>query len=493
ICSGSHKVFADIYLEILQGFNLKNHLQSQMVCYTLGNICPFPNLNLKELKLPEVSNKPKVINESNKTDIGYILHISDLHYDENYIEGSEADCSEPICCQVDSKSKGLSSNKVKKPASKWGDYKCDSNINMLKSMFKAINELHNSKYKLDMVIFNGDIPAHDFWKHNLTAVTNTEIKSYKLLNFSDINIYPTIGNHEVLPNNFVPLNLQISDDKGEESEYYFYRFVAEQWSNWLPKKSIDDVRKGGYYSVKHANNLKLINLNNNLCYVNNFYLLLNFTHQNNPNNMLKWLINELKDAEDNNMNVYISSHIPPNSLDCLPSYSMQYYQILNRFHSIIKGQFYGHDHHDEFSVYYDNNNKKTSKRVISNQYLTPSITTLNGQNPGFRIYKVNKKNWEILDYYQYYTQLKDSHMYKEDLKWKLLYTAKGLYDPNNDFNTLSPEFWHNSIVNLSKNQTLFDLFYGYRNKLGLKRKKCNLECRSNYICSMVANHSKDTC
>lgn len=29
-----------------------------------------------------------------------VLHLSDTHYDPYYLEGSNADCAEPLCCRL---------------------------------------------------------------------------------------------------------------------------------------------------------------------------------------------------------------------------------------------------------------------------------------------------------------------------------------------------------------------------------------------------------
>ena len=49
-----------------------------------------------------------------------------------------------------------------------------------------------------------------------------------------------------------------------------------------------------------------------------------------PADELKWLINVLQKAEDNNEHVHILGHIPPGSGDCLPQWSWNYNQIVNR-------------------------------------------------------------------------------------------------------------------------------------------------------------------
>lgn len=51
-----------------------------------------------------------------------VLHIADPHWDPEYLEGSNANCGEPLCCRA-------SSGDVKKAedaAGYWGDYRsCD--------------------------------------------------------------------------------------------------------------------------------------------------------------------------------------------------------------------------------------------------------------------------------------------------------------------------------------------------------------------------------
>ena len=47
-----------------------------------------------------------------------VLHLSDTHFDPEYVEGSNADCSEPLCCRATS---GAPKNQ-KSAAGRFGDY-----------------------------------------------------------------------------------------------------------------------------------------------------------------------------------------------------------------------------------------------------------------------------------------------------------------------------------------------------------------------------------
>ena len=48
-----------------------------------------------------------------------VLHLSDIHIDLNYQEGTEADCGETVCCEPASPKKGANGT-VKAPAPYWG-------------------------------------------------------------------------------------------------------------------------------------------------------------------------------------------------------------------------------------------------------------------------------------------------------------------------------------------------------------------------------------
>jgi sphingomyelin phosphodiesterase len=75
-----------------------------------------------------------------------ILHLTDIHIDFEYQEGSIANCNEPLCCRNSSKP----SKAAPRYAGKWGDYNdCDIPLRTLESMFDHIskNEQVNCLFK----------------------------------------------------------------------------------------------------------------------------------------------------------------------------------------------------------------------------------------------------------------------------------------------------------------------------------------------------------
>lgn len=68
-----------------------------------------------------------------------VVQITDTHYDPHYLEGSNVDCGEPLCCRADS-GKPASPSVT---AGKWGDYRrCDTPTVLFENALKHIVETH---------------------------------------------------------------------------------------------------------------------------------------------------------------------------------------------------------------------------------------------------------------------------------------------------------------------------------------------------------------
>ncbi|CAN7988626.1 unnamed protein product, partial [Ixodes hexagonus] len=52
----------------------------------------------------------------------------------------------------------------------------------------------------------------------------------------------------------------------------------------------------------------------------------------------------------------------------------------------VTGQFYGHTHYDEFTVFYESEDRS---RPFAVAYIAPSATTYSYLNPAYRIYDVD--------------------------------------------------------------------------------------------------------
>lgn len=108
---------------------------------------------------------------------------------------------------------------------------------------------------------------------------------------------------------------------------YLYDTLEIQWKKWLPADTnTTTIKHGAFYSAKMGD-LRIISLNGNYCSTRNPLLLLNST---DPQGQLEWLVKELEDSVMNHQKVHILNHIPPGGLDCLRTWSRNFYDIVNR-------------------------------------------------------------------------------------------------------------------------------------------------------------------
>lgn len=63
-------------------------------------------------------------------------------------------------------------------------------------------------------------------------------------------------------------------------------------------------------------------------YINFSIIYLN---QTDPDGSLSWLVKELFKCEYDGTFAHIMAHIPPSDLECLESWVINYYRIVNRF------------------------------------------------------------------------------------------------------------------------------------------------------------------
>ena len=132
-----------------------------------------------------------------------VLHLSDWHLDPRYDIGSEADCSQYLCCRVQSTNtkKGTTSMNATVPASRFGYLYCDSPADLALSAFDTMPQFFNTS-DITFTIFTGDIVSHDNDDQLSRAyIEYEETVTYQTFKaqMGAIPIYPTLGNHDSLP------------------------------------------------------------------------------------------------------------------------------------------------------------------------------------------------------------------------------------------------------------------------------------------------------
>nr|API81380.1 venom toxin [Hemiscorpius lepturus] len=474
VCKGVTNSFRD---EVVQVFS-RIALSPKEVCgILLGDSCskPYDPFFNWSVPLPSVPKPPSKQISAPKpgSPVLRVLHLSDTHFDHLYLEGSNANCKEPLCCRLADKVPANPEDR----AGRWGDYRnCDTPLRTLEHMLKHISQNH----KIDYVLWTGDIPAHDIWNQSRSDQVFFLRYISKLMSryFKGIPIFPALGNHESFPVNSFP----IPEITGNRSISWLYDELALAWRPWLPSSVLPSIKKGAYYSVKVNPGFRIISINMNYCNTLNWWLLINTT---DPAQQLKWLVNELQTAEIQGEKVHIIGHIPPGASDCLQVWSQNYYKIINRYNDTIVAQFFGHTHMDEFEIFYD----AASSYPTSIAYIGPSITTYDGVNPGYRIYTVDgnypNSSRVVLDHETYYLNLTEANLTNKPI-WRLEYTAKKAFN----MTSLLASDWHKVVKEFLKNDNLFQKFYRYYRKMSdYFKEPCTGDCKAQLLCNLQSGRS----
>ncbi|EDW77128.2 uncharacterized protein Dwil_GK22200 [Drosophila willistoni] len=479
VCQGVSQLFGSELIYVLKRVNLT---PDELCSFVIGDGCSdvYNPYHEWEVIFPPVPKPPRLADLPIPLEAApffKVLHISDTHYDPHYVEGSNAECNEPLCCR-------LSSGRPANPnaaAGKWGDYrKCDTPKRTVDNMLAHIAETHKD---IDYILWTGDLPPHDVWnqtkEENLAIIKETVKQMVE--KFPGIPIFPALGNHESAPvNSFPPPYVNQVDI----SINWLYDELDNQWRRWLPQSVSHTVRRGAFYSVLVRPGFRIISMNMNYCNNKNWWLLLNST---DPATELQWFIYELQSAEFSNEKVHVIGHIPPGHSDCLKVWSRNFYKIISRYESTITAQFYGHTHYDEFEMFYDPHDLNHPNSIA---YIGPSVSPYYDLNPGYRIYYVDGDHDSttrlVIDHESWIMNLKEANLYGYPI-WYKLYTARAAFN----MKALRPSDWHNLLNDLTNNQELFELYYKYYWKNSPARPTCDAECKKRMICDCKSGRSHD--
>ncbi len=322
-----------------------------------------------------------------------LLHISDIHLDPFYEEGSRAQCKMPVCCR------GVAPTDTR-PAARFGDYQCDAPETLVKASLAEI-----PRRNVSHVFFTGDAPAHDLWmqtkESNLAVeltVSDWLAKAARAANAvrrtggqvdpalagvpqeqvpaarkrdaaataiwkglfdassdassenegkdSDSNddddpvrLWPVLGNHAAGP---------VDQFGGPAKDHWLYGAVAKSWSRFLPPSAVTSLTWGGYYTAPIEPGLHVLALQTNYYDPMNLYLL----HADHPDlaGQFGWMEHVLAQIEALGEKVIVIGHELP--LTFRAGYWQDtYMRIVRRYHRTIVGHLHGHIHSDKYHIY----------------------------------------------------------------------------------------------------------------------------------------------
>nr|XP_022899979.1 sphingomyelin phosphodiesterase-like [Onthophagus taurus] len=473
VCEGAIKANADPVIFIVDN---KPDLSGSRVCGTVlqGSGCKSDSIPEWDIKIPEGTTIDVEKGLQSDSKPLKVLQITDIHYDPNYLPGSPANCQEPLCCQSD---KGLAENEDD-AAGYWGDYRdCDSPRHVVIDAYEHINRVHDD---IDYIYFTGDIIRHKVWntsvESNLKEI-QTMFDDFEA-HFPNIPIFSIFGNHEPHPVNVYAPSV-ITDSL--VSTQWLYNQAANLWGKYLPEEAQETIKKGGYYTTLIKPGLRIIGINSNIYYIQNWWLLYDNTQQIEQ---LQWLSDTLYEAEKNNEFVHILSHLPSGGGSAILSYSKAYRRILERFSNTITAIFQGHTHHDQWVIFHHIEDNSPIGIVWDGG----SLTTASNLNYNYKIYDVDQENFEVLDFESWTFNLTEANLTPNlSPNWFKQYSFKEAFGLDN----ASPKSVKNLMYKMAQNHDLLQIEYRHRYREADSRGACDENCMKNNLCDMTKNEYGD--
>ncbi|GAA5877305.1 hypothetical protein JCM3774_001632 [Rhodotorula dairenensis] len=501
VCAGAVGTQAPILAHDLRSITLASPAAKNF-CTTIFGLCPLPNtiphtVNVTERPVDALDDgafrsatrqgrRARKVWKSRGREPFQIVHISDVHVDREYTPGAATDCSKVICCR--DYGPNTVGPQVKFPAGPFGHKKCDAPPALVESMFRAIDRFVPNR---TLSIFTGDVVESAVWAVQQPVVT----KDLELWH-QDMQApsYPVVGNHDVAPVNAFPRSTSPSAHASD----WVFELTARDWQKWIGRDAANQVRKhsGCYSRVHPGTDLKIISLNTNYWYKQNFWLYDSDVPVWDPNGILSWLAEELDLAEKHGQRAWIIGHMPFGKVDAMRDQSNYANQIFQRYHDTIAAHFYGHSHVDEFEIAYPDYNNRTAETANGIAYISGALTPTSG-NPVFRVYDIDPDTYEVMDFVPYYANKTDPQ-FQVDPIWKPYYSARQSYNsylepPHPAAASLNATFWHRVTEVFERNETVFQLF-NTRLSRGGKIEDCSGGlCRKNTICMLRSMRSESNC
>jgi sphingomyelin phosphodiesterase len=471
----------------------------QTVCALQFGFCPVP----KAVAIDEnkwFKPKPASANiapvDSGKTI--RVVHLSDVHLDSRYMVGSEGNCTDyTMCCRIDSVNSASSAPLV--PAARYGNYQCDVPADLMLSMFDYMQPfIKNASF----AIFTGDIASHDkAWQ---LSRAYQQYEEYQTLNtfkaqFGGIPLYPALGNHDSFPSDQNTPFWWAQNGAVDEFQWE-YDFYSGLWAEngWISNATSAQARTHyGAYSTVTSQGLKIITINTDYWYKGNFFNYVNMTNPDSSG-MLQFLIDELQAAEDFGQRVWIIGHVPAGYDGSNPIIKPPnlFYSIVQRYSpATIANVFFGHNHRDQFSLYYSYPSTKNGTTFTPGAYNTStplmtawhaqSVTTLGGLNGGWRYYDVDAKTFTVYDSHNFYANISLA-VNDDPVQWQPLYSARATYDPNGTWlGPLNATFWDQLTRKFATDPVLLDLYNLYETRASPSTPNCtSAACQQQKICYM---------
>jgi sphingomyelin phosphodiesterase len=485
VCQGAIGLEGPILAHDLREMTIPSRT-AQEFCATVFGLCQYPAVRPYTVSFPSPKPATPPPAPSGKTPI-QVVHFSDIHVDLSYETGANYNCTKNICCRPYTTADKPGNTAY--PAGQYGNHGCDSPKVLEQSLYAAVEKYASNAA---FTLFTGDAVEGAVWLVNQAENTNDIKDAYKTMASAlKMPVYAATGNHEAAPvNSFPPKTVDTT-----LSSQWVYDTLAAAWTPWIGStaaKQADDY--GAYSYVVPNHNLRIISVNTNFWYRENFWLYEK-TMEFDPNGQLAWLVSELQAAETAGQRAYIIGHMPFGTSDTFYDYSDYLNQIVNRYEATIAASFFGHTHKDQFELSYTTPSAPSAANAIMTSYICPALTPTSGE-PAFRVYSVDPTTFAVLDYTEYSASLEAANYQTAGPTWIPYYSAKATYGTPLNYTSptaeLTPAFWHNVTQLFETNDAVFQQYIARKSR-GYGANACTGDCKTSEICQLRAANSQYNC
>lgn len=362
---------------------------------------------------------------------GRVLLISDIHFDPL----ADLSILEDLTKEAADQWEGIF---AKSKQNEYARAPADTNYPLLKSALSAAK----AQGPYDFVIASGDYLRHNF-QERFPAVskrtsdpaefaTKTEVFVINALQKAfGVPVYVALGNND-----------SSTGDYEVDPESAFLATIGHSIGVLAKDPEAEaDFCTAGYYELPHPvlPNEEIIVLNTVLW--SRLYGIIGSKVAVPGFSEMDWLAEKLNQAETRGHKIILVMHIPP-GLDSYSSsrqkggktaiefwedaFLTKFCDVTREYGGIIRIALAGHTHTDDFRVL---GTKGSSSPVFFR--ITPSISPIYLNNPGFSVLKYDPKSGDMFDISTYYLNLSPG---RTDPQWKEEYSFSRAYESN----SLSP-------------------------------------------------------
>ncbi|KAK5946901.1 Endopolyphosphatase [Knufia obscura] len=282
---------------------------------------------------------------------GRFLHITDIHPDPFYRQGSDPEGEHP-CHRGEGSSTGyFGAEKTE----------CDTPFSLVNATFDWIKE--NIRDEVDFVVWTGDSARHDNdEKYPRTIKQVEQLNEFVVTKFDEtfgkpdnrhdrnptndfvIPIVPTYGNNDILPHNiFTP------------GPNKWTRKYLTIWDKFVPPEQRHSFARGGWFFTEVIPNRLAVFSLNTLYFFDSNAAVDGCADPNEPGyEHFEWLRIQLEFLRERKMKAILTGHVPPARTQGKQSWDETCYQKytlwLRQYRDVIVGSMFGHMNLDHFML-----------------------------------------------------------------------------------------------------------------------------------------------